>query len=212
MSNLTKFYATNSRAQAGLRDEKYVINWLIEMGWTVTPSSRYENQKQDVDCFVDGVPVSIKTQHKALETGNLCFELATLTRGTTREGTQILKLQTGTRKVLYRVPKGEWKDSWLLTGEATHYVFYVGDTLYQIKKEQLIEYIDIYGFKRYTQLSPAIKADNVGHGHEDAVSGLISLVHLVSKGVAHVLSNKSESHYVEQCRIAARGSEGSSEA
>lgn len=146
----------------GLDDELALVRRLANYH-LVTPSTEHENKVDDIDCWVDGVPVSIKTQSTAARTGNLVFELEVKWRDT-----------------------GEWGKSWYYNSKADYYLFQVTDNVYRIYKQHLLDYVDLAGFDRETENTAknVVMQAAINHPHSNARIGLISLEKLLAAGVA----------------------------
>jgi molybdopterin-binding protein len=136
----------------GIQSEKEVIAFL-----KAKPSTQEENIYQDIDYYFDNQPVSLKTQHMALKTGNLAFELSV----TFKDGTV--------------------KPSWYTTGKATVYHLRIGKEVYSIQKQSLLDYVFNHGFDSKRHLSNATRASQVAiaHSHIDAEVGLIKATKLM---------------------------------
>jgi len=141
-------------AQAGLDSEKEVMDWLRDLGHIVEPSTIHDNIYKDIDCIVDGLTCSIKTDFKAEESGRIVFEL-------------MVKLRTG-----------DWKNSWYHNSEARVYLFRVGNAIYLCRR--LPPKYKMF----VTTLSDAEQARQIsrGHFHISATLGLMRLSVLVSEG------------------------------
>ena len=140
--------------QAGLDSEKEIMDWLRDLGHIVEPSTLHDNVYKDIDCVVDGLPCSIKTDYKAEESGRIVFEL-------------MVKLRTG-----------DWKNSWYHNSEARIYLFRVGNAIYLCRNLPPKYKMFI------TTLSDAEQARQIarGHFHISATLGLVKLSVLVSEG------------------------------
>jgi len=141
-------------AQAGLDSEREIMDWLRDLGHIVHQSTLHDNIYKDIDCIVDGLPCSIKTDFKAEESGRIVFEL-------------MVKLRTG-----------DWQNSWYHNSEARIYLFRVGNAIYLCR--QLPPKYKMF----ITTLSDAEQARQIsrGHFHISATLGLIKLSVLVSGG------------------------------
>lgn len=128
----------------------------------VRPSTKSENIYNDIDFHGAKddeeameqlyASVSVKCQQRALETGNLSFELEQ-------------QLADGS----WVVEQGHHKS------KATHYAIIVGPTLYYIQRSRLDAYIEVKGWERVTTLSYAVK-DSQKHGkYKDARNGLVAI-------------------------------------
>jgi hypothetical protein len=153
---------TNIEYTRGIKTEERLIAFLKENGYVITASTRKENCELDIDCFSLSVPVSIKTQHTCLRTGNLAFELE-------------LTHQDGTKS-----------DGWFITGEATLYYIVVGNQLYKAWKDAISQHVLRHGWLRKAHLSAAVAASQkrINHKHVDSVVGLLPMAALLD---AHVL-------------------------
>ena len=152
---------TDSYSQ-GLADEASLIH-LLSKHHKVTASTKDENIFDDIDCYVEGTPVSIKTQHTAAKTGNLCFELRTRWR-----------------------KNKEWNNSWYYNSKAYYYLVQVVDKVYRINTNDLHDYVDKHGWDKVTGNTQESNAEQeaIGHPHDLSEIGLISLDKLLSAEVA----------------------------
>lgn len=141
----------------GIEVEHRLIKHLQDVGVNVTPSSDVENKILDIDCYVDGVPTSIKTQHACLKTGNLVFEL-TVTH-----------------------QSGEVADSWYKVGQAQQYFFVVGTQLYKANKYEISYYVlrNYWDSIRTLSATTRKKQNDIGHSHKNVQIGLLSLHNLI---------------------------------
>jgi hypothetical protein len=150
--------------QSGIEVEKRIIFLL-----GLVPSSQQDNIKNDIDARWehDNLSLSIKCQHKALETGNLAFELET------------------------EDSRGNKTPSWFYTGRAQEYLIVVGSTLYRIDRNKLSQYIEYTGWDRVVGLTMKTQESqrNIGHSHVNARIGLISIKRLKKAGLVISESN-----------------------
>lgn len=150
--------------QQGLNDEAVVLNYLTtELGTSkVRKSSKKEDIEQDIDAHVAGVSVSIKCQHTATRTGNLCFELSTFDS------------------------EGREEKSWYYNGLADCYIILVEDTLYQIWKQDLVNHVKANDWDRIVGLSGRVKQlqRDIGHRHHNVSVGLLKLSTLIRLEIA----------------------------
>lgn len=147
----------------GLSDEQLVIEFLQKsLGMDkVRLGTREEDINQDIDVHVAGVPCSIKAQHTATRTGNVCFELETVDE------------------------EGVRQDSWYRTGKAMCYLILIENTLYQIWKEDLALFERSHGWDRLAGLKPETQQlqRDIGHKHVNVSVGLIRLKTLMQLGI-----------------------------
>ncbi len=155
-------YATSQNArlalcyEKGLADETKVIGFLRNQGYQVERSTHEENVKQDIDCWVNGKPTSIKSQHKGVSFRNIGFELAN--QLTTKADCAVTSnlLASGLTTLLdvgTLISTGSWESSWWDNGTATNYLFYQGSTLRLYTKESLKRFIAANGFLRIRALT-----------------------------------------------------------
>lgn len=168
----------------GLRDEERVINALKHAGHIVRESSKKENIYQDIDCWVNGQPVSIKSQAVAAKTGRVVFELE-------------VKVAVDALGALDSVDPNdyvyEWEYSWFYYGQATSYLILIGERLLKINVPMLHERtIKVrrdcvrqsgISFRRLSQA--AVKRQmKARHPHHDAKLMLVETQHLINEGIA----------------------------
>lgn len=118
----------NNEYSKGLRDERRVVRYLSSLG-VVTDSSTEENIHEDIDCYLDDVPVSIKAQHSGVAYNNIYFEIEQLH------------------------VDGNWEPSWFITGRATVYAILQGDTLRVYQKQDIVDYVAANGWSYERTLS-----------------------------------------------------------
>ena len=151
---------SNARLQAcyeqGLSDELKVIEFLRAQGYTVETSSREDNIKNDIDCWVNGKPTSIKSQHKGVWFRNIGFELAN--HLTTQANCGLTKKILGTGSISIAdvdslISSGSWEPGWMSTGTATNYLFYQGGNIRLYTKESIKRYVATNGWLRVRPLT-----------------------------------------------------------
>lgn len=159
----------------GFEVESAVINWLSTTN-EVKPETTKENVKDDIDCYINGVSVSIKNQERAAKTGNLCFELYVFNRFYRRHGRNFDVV-------------GRWEPStWYKPKDV--YLVVVSNTVYWIDCGVLTDFVMSNGWFKKTELHPAtIKRQwSQGHAHTNAKLGLLRVEALVEANVAEILS------------------------
>lgn len=129
----------NQAYAQGLKDEEMVIAWLKFKGYKVESSTREENIHQDIDCYINGVPTSIKAQHAGVKYGNIYMEL---------------KAQLTSSK--------QWVSSWFENGQAEQYLILQGKTLRLYKKADLLKHVAEIGWSHTRTLSAQVKATQGG--------------------------------------------------
>jgi hypothetical protein len=164
----TPFTAGEAR-YSGLRAESETKAWLRRTfpNEQFREPTRAEDEQQDIDIWRNEIPYSIKTQAKALETGNLSFELRKMDRN------------------------GQWHDSWFYKGKAAYYLVRFGRRVGVIYKDALIRHIAGYGWDRTIRNSPGIvqRERESRSPFIDAESGLVSLRNLEAAGLIEYLPN-----------------------
>lgn len=133
---------TNSDYTTGKDNESKVIQWLTNKGFTVRPSTQHEDWHLDIDCYVNGVPTSIKSQHTGFTRKNIGFEI----------------------EVFSKYDQA-WVNSWWINGQAEQYLFYRGAELRFYQKKALKTYVRRYGFAYTRELSPVRQASQVAMNH-----------------------------------------------
>lgn len=140
----------------GLADEKVVKEFLKALGHTVTASSKEQDMFGDIDCFVNGVAVSIKAQHSGAVYNNICFELAqhlTVHQDCAQSKAVISRKDLSTKDVERLVASGSWVTSWYDKGEAELYYIYQADTLHIYQKSDIVNYVAKHGWLRIRPLT-----------------------------------------------------------
>ena len=141
MLNANRDMATfNATYRNGLAEEKRVIEFLRTKFENVINSTKRQNIDLDIDCFIDGVSVSIKAEHDGCKYRNIYFELEN----------QLTATQ-------------EWHDDgWFYTGEAEKYVIIQGNTIRMYSKAAIKDYVAANGWLRVLGLSAKRKASQGG--------------------------------------------------
>jgi hypothetical protein len=138
----------------GTQDEKDTIAYMKTLGYNIRPSSLKENYDQDIDCWIDDVPVSIKSQHKGVRYQNIGFELANqLTLHQHCELTKALINELDWHKVERLLTSGSWESGWYFRGSAKVYLMYQGDYIRAYNKVDIQDYIEAKGFLKIRSLS-----------------------------------------------------------
>lgn len=135
----------------GLSDEKKVMDFMQSLGYRVEPSTKEENMFNDVDCYINGHPASIKAEHAGLKYNNIYFELEAQLTAT-----------------------GEWVPSWYETGTAKWYLILQGDTLRCYLKKNIKAYVDLVGWQKIRSLGWKTKKQQGGtYRYSDAKCGFL---------------------------------------
>jgi hypothetical protein len=129
----------------GLSDEAKVISHFKNIGFDIRYSTQNENKYEDIDVYINGVSVSIKTQHRGLIHQDISFELVNhLTRKQdcliTAELLSTNNIQFTDIKKLLKAKS--WEKGWFYTGKAEYYLIYQGDRIRQYRKQDVIDYIE----------------------------------------------------------------------
>lgn len=149
----------------GLENEERVLAAFHEAGRDVVESERSEDIRYDIDAYIDGVPVSIKTQNAGVRYGHIYVELTTQQR-------PFYKWEDCDHAFCDRefpTYLGEldhtWGPAWWFTGKAQRYVISQKvDGRRRIRvytKAALTAYIKQKGFDRVMGLSgPVLRGQN----------------------------------------------------
>jgi hypothetical protein len=141
----------------GLLTESLVFSIFSEHHKTslATPE---ENMRFDIDFYADEHAVSVKTQHKGLETGNFSFELEQ------QLGRQYMDIPAGTwvRHQGWHVSEAEW------------YAIVQGNTVYVLKWSALHRHVKRNGWDRVVELSEGVRESQEGKLYCNARNGLIA--------------------------------------
>lgn len=129
----------NKAYNKGLADERLVIEFMIQQGFEVTKSTDDENKIKDIDCYIDGIPTSIKAQHKGIKYNNIYFELE--------------QQLTSTKN---------WVKSWYYNSKAEQYLILQGGTLRLYKKADIQKHATEIGWSHTRQLSSSVKSTQGG--------------------------------------------------
>jgi hypothetical protein len=155
MSNFRDIY------RKGLEDEAKVIAFLKEEFGNITSSNKEENIYMDIDCFMDGSPVSIKAEHAGKAYGNFYFEWANCLTGCFSWQDVRSNLNPETIHKLLKTPN--WEPGWYLTGKAEWYAIYQGTRLYMFHKRCLYDYLATVGWSHFRPLSSKRKKTQGGN-------------------------------------------------
>ena len=154
---------------AGLKTEAAVLNFLAVhcAPSTVVKSKPNEDIKNDIDAYLGDASVSVKTDHYAVKSGNLCFQLEAFNRY-----------------------KNQWEQSDFYKPK-DFYIFVVGKVMYLIGYDALKLYVSDNGWYSERQLSQKVVASQkkMGHAHINAKLGLLKIKDLVEASVAVLLTD-----------------------
>ena len=164
---------------AGLRTEAAVLNFLAVhyAPSTVVKAKPNEDIKNDIDAYLGGYSISVKADHYAVKSGNLCFQLEAFNK--------------------YR---NQWEQSDFYKPK-DFYTFVVGKSLYLIGYEALKRYLSDNGWYSEKQLSQKVVASQIkmGHAHINAKLGLARIKDLVEASVAVLVTdNFIESDWLDK--------------
>lgn len=152
----------------GIESEVEVIEYLAQHYDSCVASNRMSNIKDDIDCWVTHggttVGVSIKTEHRALETGNFSFELRAYDRR-----------------------RGGWIPSWYHDTKADKFVIRVGSTLYLIDVEELHFFVMMHGWDAVRELTGYAKYCQSKSNRTNSQNGLLSIKRCLDYRLATVL-------------------------
>lgn len=139
----------------GLADERLVKQHLAQNGRVVVESTKEENIFQDIDCYVDGIPTSIKAMHKGAAYGTIGMELYNLL--TERQACATSKSILANKDLNFNdvarlAATGNWETGWWHHGKAEQYAILIGEVLRVYSKKALQHYMDTKGFVRIRPL------------------------------------------------------------
>ncbi|TFI51015.1 hypothetical protein BLD44_028480 [Mastigocladus laminosus UU774] len=171
--NLARYKTVSETYRKGLTDEQRILDWLTNCGdfQQVEKSSKEDDVINDIDAYVwkngKRFTVSIKSQQRAVSTGNLCFELQVLDRDSLL-----------------------WEPSWYHKDKAL-YVVLVGTSIYYLRPSKLHGFINSNGWSKVVTLNSTTKQSqrNMNHKHINAKLGIVSMQTLID---ANVLQYKGE--------------------
>jgi hypothetical protein len=112
----------NYGATFGQKQERQVIQTLIDNNLEVTPPTKYEDLRLDIDVWIKNLPVSIKCP--------------------TKKSVEYFKRITLEMEVMFA--DGTWQPSWYYNGQAAGYLFLLGDEIYYADKRALKQFMTYY--------------------------------------------------------------------
>jgi hypothetical protein len=161
----------------GLADEAKVIEFLKTQGYEVNPSCFEDNKNRDIDCYVNGKSVSIKSNHKGVQFRHICFELINqLTTYKNDEESRVTLSKVPTMDDVNRLrATNAWEPGWYYTGEAANYLFYQGDKLRLYTKKSIQLHLELHGFIKIRALTEETKSYLGGrYRHCNTISGYLN--------------------------------------
>lgn len=156
----------------GVFYEEQVKTWLRDIGHDVSDSTKEENIVDDIDCWVDGEGVSIKSHLPKYFNMSFQFEL---------EGCR----------------NNRWVKSWYYTGKAKYYVMwkrhneYKGE-LYRLNKEDVVNYVEDKGWSRIVELNATNRKIQRFGTTTNARLGCIEKKDAINGGVAQLIAASKE--------------------
>lgn len=136
----------------GIQSEEDIIKLF-----GLTPSTKDDNIKLDIDAWEGDTSISIKTQHTALLTGNLSFETTLINHNNPKD----------------TIP------SWFLTGKAEEYWIVVGDSVYVLNTQKLKNFVhnNLWMFRTTKLTNEKLIEENIKAGRKycQSLSILVSL-------------------------------------
>lgn len=146
----------------GLEDEETVLDFLFSTGeYSVAATEEIEDQLSDIDCYINGIPASIKAEHEGARYGNIYFELVTQ-RGRKGLSPELTLAQTESLTDLFsrvgsvpfaNLKDGSWFPGWFHLSKAKLYIIWQGDQLMIFQKKDILAYIRTSGFRKVLGLS-----------------------------------------------------------
>lgn len=158
--------------EEGRFHEEQVKNWMRELGHEVVDGTMMEDVAHDIDCYIDGVPVSIKCNLPKWFNNSFQFEIRRYTNGT-------------------------WCDSWYLEGKAEYYLIWkrheeLKGELYKLSKQDVAEYVETNGWDREVGLAPKTKKVQQYSKSKNAHLGCIEKDNAIESGVAKLYAASTE--------------------
>lgn len=164
----------------GLQDEERVVEFLRSQGHEVETTDLATGQLEDIDFYLDGVPVSMKAEHDGHAYSNIYFELATQRdMGYDWEEEALAWVQrlglASNRPI--SVTRDTWQPGWYLFGQAQQYLIWQGDRLMLFEAVDIKDHIVSEGFELWNGrqkvlgLSPRVLA---GQGYKNTVCGYLA--------------------------------------
>jgi hypothetical protein len=150
------------RNEEGLVNEERVLAALCGMGKDVMESERSEDIRFDIDAYIDGVPISIKTQDAGVAYGHIYVELCTqITPFRAWEDHDLAFVTKVFPRGMRSFDPEQWGPAWYLTGTAQKY--YISQNLGEqgrrvriYSKATIAAYIRQKGFDRVCGLSAKV--------------------------------------------------------
>lgn len=143
--------------EKGIKSEKEIIK-----KFNLTPSSKSDNITRDIDAWNGDTAISIKTQHTALKTGNVCFEI----------------------ELINHEDPEDVMPSWFYTGESDEYWVVVGDSVYVFDTDRLKEFVHntMWMHKTTMLTNPDLIEENILSGRKycQSKSVLVKLEGLIN--------------------------------
>lgn len=174
-ANASAFHAIYRK---GISEEASIKEYLRNTGRLVTESTKEENMFQDIDCFVNGRSVSIKTMHAGAKYGNIGMELMSLltVHQDCQASSDILANKVLTMescRSLYNT--GNWELGWYPNGKAEDYYILIGEVLRIYRKEDIQAHLANNKFLRICGLKKETKANQGGkYRYCNTISGYLN--------------------------------------
>jgi hypothetical protein len=160
----------------GQKQEREVIQTLIDNDLEVSPPTKHEDLRLDIDVWVRNLPISIKCP--------------------TKKSVEYFKRIVLEFEVMFA--NGTWQPSWWQNGQAHGYLFLLGDEIYYADKEAFKRFMDYYeddedvvrwrSLTRKTQEAQRRK----GHPHVNAKNANVKIDALLEEGVFVFLGKLGE--------------------
>ena len=169
----------------GMKDEKFVMDFFTANGAIVTPASTEENKYQDIDCYINGVPVSIKAQHKGVIFHNIGLELAnelTIHQGHPLTKQYLVNNSMTLPQIQDLINKGIWEPGWFVNSKAKVYLVYQGDIIRHYRKAHIVQTIKTKGFRRIRCLrEDTLESKGGTYRYYNTVNGYLNWEDLLCK-------------------------------
>lgn len=151
----------------GQKQERQVIQTLIDNDLQVSPPTKHEDLRLDIDVWVNNIPISIKSP--------------------TRKSVEYFKRVVIEHEVMFA--NGEWHPSWWYNGQSRGYIFLLGESLYYANKLAFQLFMahyendsDVVRWRQLTRQTQEAQRRKK-HPHVNARNANVKIATLINDGV-----------------------------
>lgn len=129
----------------GLDEETRILCFLNRLpGMAVLATEEIHDQFNDIDCYLNGVPTSIKTEHAGTRYGHIYVELATQRFQPFDWEESESEMMSKLLKQYFIKKRNDkaYRPSWWFKGKAEQYLILQGEILYLIRKSTIAEMLE----------------------------------------------------------------------